>query len=136
MTTKESIPYKFIKLCNGDDIVCKVEDVVNSETQIKIIRPLKMQVLPRMMTGADGDSIGLSNWISPWSDSISCQIASKDILLISNASPGLIKYYEYVLGQMKHHEENNALLDDDDDDDEETVEELLEALPVNSKTIH
>ena len=132
MTTEEFIPYKFIKLSNGEDIVCKVEDNDNLENQIKITRPLKMQMLPRMLTGAPGDSIGLSHWIQPMTEAVSFQISSKDILLISDASPGLIKYYEYVLKQMRKHGFTNL----NDIDDEEIDDELLDDLPEPSKLIH
>ena len=100
MTTEESIPYKFIKLSNGEDIVCIVENIDSLENQIKVTHPLKMQMVPKILTGAPGDSIGLSQWIQPMSEAISFQISSKDILLISDASPGLIKYYEYVLNTL------------------------------------
>ena len=133
MTTEESIPYKYIKLSNGEDIICKVEDNDNSENQIKVLHPLKMQLVPRILTGAQGDSIGLSHWIQPMTEAISFQISSKDILLISDASPGLIKYYEYVLKQMRTHGFTNL----NDVDDEETCDdELLDDLPEPSKLIH
>ena len=132
MTTEEFIPYKFIKLNNGEDIVCKVENNDSSENQIKVLHPLKMQVLPRMVTGAEGDSIGLSHWIQPMTEAISFQISLKDILLISDASPGLIKYYEYVLKQMRTHGFTNL----NDIDDEEIDDELLDDLPEPSKLIH
>ena len=132
MTTEEFIPYKFIKLNNGEDIVCKVENNDSSENQIKVLHPLKMQVLPRVLTGDQGDSIGLSHWIQPMTEAISFQISLKDILLISDASPGLIKYYEYVLKQMRTHGFTNL----NDVDDEETYDELLDDLPEPSKLIH
>ena len=132
MTTEESIPYKFIKLSNGEDIICKVEDNDNSENQIKVLYPLKMQMLPKMLTGAEGDSIGLSHWIHPMTEAVSFQLSLEHVLLISDASPGLIKYYEYVLKQMR----NNDLTNIDDVDDEETYEELLDDLPGPSKLIH
>ena len=132
MTTEESIPYKFIKLSNGEDIICKVEDNDNSKNQIKVLYPLKMQMLPRMLTGAQGDSIGLSHWIHPMTEAVSFQLSLEHVLLISDASPGLIKYYEYVLKQMR----NNDLTNIDDVDDEETYEELLDDLPGPSKLIH
>ena len=132
MTTEEFVPYKFIKLSNGEDIVCTIEDNDSSENQIKVIHPLKMQVLPRMLTGGEGDSIGLSHWIQPMTEAISFQISLKDILLISDASPGLIKYYEYVLKQMRTHGFTNL----NDVDDEETYDELLDDLPEPSKLIH
>jgi len=122
MTTEEFIPYKFIKLSNGEDIVCTIENNDNSENQIKIIHPLKMQMLPKMLTGARGDSIGLSHWMSPMTEAVSFMISSKDILLISDASPGLIKYYEYILKQMRNH----------DIDDDESYDDL----PEPSKLIH
>jgi hypothetical protein len=137
MTTEESIPYKFIKLSNGEDIICTVEDNDNSENQIKVIYPLKMQMLPKMLTGAEGDSIGLSQWIQPMTEAVSFQLSLKHVLLISDASPGLIKYYEYVLKQMRNHDFTNIDdTDDDDNNDEETYEELLDDLPNPSKLIH
>ena len=132
MTTEEFVPYKFIKLSNGEDIVCTIEDNDNSENQVKVLHPLKMQVLPRALTGGQGDSIGLSHWIQPMTEAISFQISSKDILLISDASPGLIKYYEYVLKQMRKHGFTNL----NDIDDEEIDDELLDDLPEPSKLIH
>ena len=132
MTTEEFVPYKFIKLSNGEDIVCTIEDNDNSENQVKVLHPLKMQVLPRALTGGQGDSIGLSHWIQPMTEAVSFQISSKDILLISDASPGLIKYYEYVLKQMRKHGFTNL----NDIDDEEIDDELLVDLPEPSKLIH
>ena len=132
MTTEESIPYKFIKLSNGEDIICKVEDNDNSKNQIKVLYPLKMQMLPRMLTGAQGDSIGLSHWMNPMTEAVSFQLSLEHVLLISDASPGLIKYYEYVLKRMR----NNHFTNVNDVDDEETYEELLDDLPEPSKLIH
>ena len=134
MTTEESIPYKFIKLSNGEDIICKVEDNDNSKNQIKVLYPLKMQMLPRMLTGAQGDSIGLSHWIHPMTEAVSFQLSLEHVLLISDASPGLIKYYEYVL----KHICNDDLTDTNinDIDDEEIDDELLNDLPEPSKLIH
>ena len=132
MTTEEFVPYKFIKLSNGEDIVCTIEDNDNLGNQVKVLHPLKMQVLPRALTGGQGDSIGLSHWIQPMTEAVSFQISSKDILLISDASPGLIKYYEYVLKQMSNHDFTNL----NDIDDEEIDDELLDDLPDSSKLIH
>ena len=134
MTTEEFIPYKFIKLSNGEDIVCKVEDNDSLENRIKITRPLKMQMLPRMLTGAPGDSIGLSHWIQPMTEAVSFMISLEHVLLISDASPGLIKYYEYVLTQMRN---NNDFTNLNDIDDEETYDdESYDDLPEPSKLIH
>ena len=132
MTKEESIPYKFIKLNNGENIVCVVESNNCLENQIKIMHPLKMQIMPRMLTGAQSDSIGLSHWISPMTEDVSFKIYLKDILLISNASPGLIKYYEYALAQIYN---NNNLMNLDDMDDE-SYDDLLDDLPEPSKLIH
>jgi len=137
-TTEEVIPYKFIKLSNGEDIVCKV-DKGSSKNKIKVLHPLKMQMLPRILTGGQGDSIGLSHWIHPMTEAVSFQLSLEHILLISDASPGLIKYYEYVLKQLHNNNDFtnlNNIDDDDDDDEEEIYEELLDDLPGSSKLIH
>ena len=132
MTTEEFIPYKFIKLSNGEDIVCTIEDNDSSENQVKVLHPLKMQVLPGALTGAEGNSIGLSHWIQPMTEAVSFQLSLEHVLLISDASPGLIKYYEYVLKQMRKHGFTNL----NDIDDEEIDDELLDDLPEPSKLIH
>ena len=132
MTTEESIPYKFIKLSNGEDIICKVEDNDNSKNQIKVLYPLKMQMLPRMLTGAQGDSIGLSHWMNPMTEAVSFQLSLEHVLLISDASPGLIKYYEYVLTQLRNDDSTNL----DNVDNEETYDELFNNLSNSSKVIH
>ena len=133
MTTEETTPYKFIKLSNGEDIVCTIENNVASENQIKVIHPLKMQLMPKILTGAQGDAIGLSQWMYPMSESISFQLSLKDVLLISDASPGLIKYYEHVLTQMRNDIDSTNL---DNDDNEETYDELFDNLSNSSKVIH
>lgn len=136
MTTEASTPYKFIKLSNGEDIVCTIEDNIASENQIKVLHPLKMQMVPKILTGAQGDAVGLSHWLYPMSESISFQLSLKDVLLISDASPGLIKYYEHVLTQMRNDDSTNL----DDIDIEESYEdeddELFNNLPNSSKLIH
>ena len=129
MTTETFIPYKFIKLISGEDIICMVEENDSSKNQIKITHPLKMQMLPKVLTGAQNDSIGLSQWIYPMTEEKTFQISFKNILLISDASPGLIRYYEYVLTQMHN---NSIDLDNIDDDDDE----LINNLPEPSKLIH
>ena len=133
MTTEEFIPYKFIKLNNGEDIVCMIENNVISETQIKVLHPLRLQMMPKMLTGTQSDSIGLSHWMHPMSEAVSFELSLKDVLLISDASPGLIKYYEYVLTQMR----NNGFEDlDNINDDEETYDELFDNLSNSNKLIH
>ena len=132
MTTEESIPYKFIKLGNGEDIVCRVENNGDTENQIKVLHPLKMQLMPKNLIGASRAFIGLSHWMYPMTEAVSFQLSLDHVLLISDASPGLIKYYEYVLTQMR----NNDFTNLDDIDDEELYDELLNDLPESSKLIH
>ena len=132
MTTEEFIPYKFIKLNNGEDIVCMIENNVISETQIKVLHPLRLQLMPKMLTGTQEDAIGLSHWMHPMSEAVSFELSLKNVLLISDASPGLIKYYEYVLTQMR----NNGFKDLDNIDDEETYDELFDDLSNSNKLIH
>ena len=132
MTTEESTPYKFIKLNNGEDIVCMVENNDISGKQIKVLHPLRLQLMPKMLTGTQEDAIGLSHWMHPMSEAVSFELSLKDVLLISDASPGLIKYYEYVLTQMRNDDSINL----DNIDNEETYDELFDNLSNSSKVIH
>ena len=85
----------------------------SSKNQIKVSHPLKMQLMPKNLTGVQKVSIGLSHWTYPMTESVSFKLSLEHILLISDASPGLIKYYEYVLTQMRNNDFTN--LDDIDD---------------------
>jgi len=130
-------PCKIVKLSNGEDIICIIE---NNEPgkECKVSYPLLMQVIPQQTPKGFVESLRLSKWVQPFTDSSFFEIKSNNIILVADASPDLCKYYEYVLSKMdeadadeliKHAEiEEDIFLEDDG--------ELSTRLATKSDSIH
>ena len=130
-------PCKIVKLSNGEDIICIIE---NNEPgkECKVSYPLLMEVVPQRTPKGFVGSLRLSKWVQPFTDSSFFEIKSNNIILVADASPDLCKYYEYVLSKMdeadadeliKHAEiEEDIFLEDDG--------ELSTRLATKSDSIH
>ena len=84
-----------VKLSNGEDIVCEVNEDTGS--QLKISSPLKMDTIVRTTTKGVVESLSLARWVQPYSDEKYFNIEKISIVVMTPASVGLSKYYEYVL---------------------------------------
>ena len=84
-----------VKLSNGEDIVCEVNEDTGS--QLKISSPLKMDTIVRTTTKGVVESLSLARWVQPYSDEKYFNIEKMSIVVMTPASVGLSKYYEYVL---------------------------------------
>ena len=126
--------YKIVKLTNGENLICEVNDY--DDVEYKINFPLKMEV--RSMQTKEGvvDSLNLSRWIGPYTEQSFFSIKRDHVLVIANASEGLGRYYEHMIREIKQLDtpEKRALLEDIDDD--EIYDELLSELETESDTIH
>ena len=91
--------YQMVKLSNGEDIICNVEDE-NGHILI-ISSPLKMETYNRTTEKGMIESLGLSRWIQPYSDEDEFTIHKNTIVLMTPVSAGLKRYYEYVLKSME-----------------------------------
>ena len=94
--------YQVIKLSNGEDIVCRVHNSTNSsETQkVKISSPLRMETITRDTSRGTVESLALSRWVQPYSDEKTFNVERNSIVIMTPASVGLSRYYEYVLEGM------------------------------------
>ena len=122
----ESKNFKLIKLINGEDLICTIEEEKGAD-HIQVIYPLKMQVIPRMSNNGIEESLNLSPWIYPYTETQSFQIPASSIMLIADVSPGLSRYYEYVLKKIDQK---------DDINNDEIHDEILESIKPNSKLLH
>ena len=126
--------YKIVKLTNGENLICEVNDY--DDVEYKITFPLKMEV--RSMQTKEGmvESLNLSRWIGPYTEQYFFSIKRDHVLVIANASEGLGRYYEHMIREIKQLDtpEKRALLEDIDD--EEIYDELLSELETESDTIH
>ena len=84
--------YQMVKLSNGEDIICNVED--ENGHILRISSPLKMETYNRTTEKGMIESLGLSRWIQPYSDEDEFTIHKNTIVLIK-------RYYEYVLKSME-----------------------------------
>ena len=122
----ESKKFKLIKLINGEDLICTIEEEKGAD-HIQVIYPLKMQVIPRMSNNGIEESLNLSPWIYPYTETQSFQIPASSIMLIADVSPGLSRYYEYVLKKIDQK---------DDINNDEIHDEILESIKPDSKLLH
>ena len=137
----ETLPYKIVKLTNGEDIICIVKNELGEECEVSY--PLLMQTLPRRTPQGFVESLSLSRWLQPFTEESLFKIKSDKIILMTDASPGLCKYYEYVLSKIDSHDNNDVFNEnnfpkeaEDINEDEEVYEELLADMDIDSKSIH
>ena len=123
--------YKIVKLVNGEDIICIMEK--SGEKSYKLSWPLKMQVLPKMTKKGIFESLNLSTWIQSYTEDRIFDLPSRSVVMMIDPSPGLQKYYEYVLKKLMHDEETDWM---DEVDEEDIYDELLEDEETPSKLIH
>ena len=131
----EASTYKVVKLTNGEEIICQLgDDIDNGEYKINF--PLKMEVHSVLTKEGPVDSLNLSRWIGPYTEQSLFLIKSDHVLLVANASPGLSRYYEHVIKEIKQLDtsEKRSILDNIDDED--VYDELLEELETENDTIH
>ena len=128
-------PYKIVKLTNGENLICEINDDVDNG-EYKINFPLKMEVRSTVTKEGVVDSLNLSRWIGPYTEQSFFSIKRDHVLIIADASPGLSKYYEHVMREIKQLDdpEKRSVLDNIRDED--VYDELLEELETDNNTIH
>ena len=104
--------YQVIKLSNGEDIVCEVLEI--KDTQINISEPLKMETINKVTDNGASESLALGSWLQPYSDENIFQIERNSIVIMTPASIGLIKYYEYVMTTIERMELSSVEATDKD----------------------
>ena len=94
--------YQVIKLSNGEDIVCRVHESTSSRenSKLKISSPLLMETVTKETKKGTVESLALSRWVQPYSDESTFNVERNSIVIMTPASVGLSKYYEYVLNGM------------------------------------
>jgi len=88
--------YQVVKLSNGEDIICNVEEDARIDGTLRISSPLKMETFSRTTEKGVVESLGLSRWIQPYSDEDMFTIQKNTVVVMTPVSAGLQRYYEYV----------------------------------------
>lgn len=128
---------KILKLMSGEEIVCKLVADENPRT-FEIASPLKINTVPKVTTDGIEEAISLQRWIHFSEENIFFIDKSK-VMVITQASYGLSKFYEYCVDKMN--KESGDLGDEpiqplDSELDEIEEEELWEQHRVSSKLLH
>ena len=137
------VSYTVLKLTNGDDIICEVDyerydsEASLSQRVFEIQNPLLMVATRRVEADGVREGLSLSRWVEPFTEQKYFSIPATSVITSAVASPGLVKYYEYVLNRMEHYFDENSLPTDEDLDEIELEEdeEFLE-LEGPSNKIH
>ena len=95
--------YQVIKLSNGEDIVCIVHENTTSResSKLKVSSPLRMDTITKQTDKGTMESLALSRWVQPYSDEKVFNIEKNSVVIMTPASVGLSRYYEYVLKNIK-----------------------------------
>ena len=91
-----------------------------------------MQVIPKMTQEGIEESLNLSHWVHPYTETRTFQVPMSSVLLVAAVSPGLSRYYEYILQKVDR--EDQLALEEIDNDD--IYDELLESMNLDNKLIH
>ena len=137
------VSYTVLKLTNGDDIICEVDyerydsEASLSQRVFEIQNPLLMVATRRVENDGVREGLSLSRWVEPFTEQKYFSIPATSVITSAEASPGLVKYYEYVLNRMEHYFDEGSLPTDEDLDEIELEEneEFLE-LEGPSNKIH
>ena len=137
------VSYTVLKLTNGDDIICEVDyerydsEASLSQRVFEIQNPLLMGATRRVEADGVREGLSLSRWVEPFTEQKYFSIPATSVITSAEASPGLVKYYEYVLNRMEHYFDEDSITTDEDLDEIELEEdeEFLE-LEGPSNKIH
>jgi len=124
---------KILKLSSGEEVICNIN--TNEKEHIKINRPMKLNAYPKLSRdGSLEESLSLQRWIH-FSETDTYDVPKSQIIVVTQASYGLTKFYEYCVTKMKM-EEEDVHLPTDEELEEIEEEDLFEDFDVPSNTIH
>ena len=141
-----NVSYTVLKLANGDDIICEVDfeqydvEVDLPKRVYEIKDPLLMVHTKQMSPEGIREGLNLSRWFQPFTEQKYFSIPATSVVTSAEASPGLARYYEYVLRRMgedyKDIVREEIVKELDDYTNDEIYDELLEEEESPSKLIH
>ena len=130
----DTATYKVLKLLNGEELICELGDDVVDDSY-EITNPLKMEIESKITKQCPVDSLNISRCIGPYTEQSLFNIKTAHVLIVSDASVGLSRYYEHVQKEITRRDSPNYRKSLDDIGNEEAYEELLSNLEIDD-TIH
>ena len=94
---------KILKLSSGEEIIC---NVVNNPDQsyISVVQPMKLNSWPRATSRGIEESLSLQRWVH-FAETDTYDVPKSQIIVLTEASFGLTKFYLYCVNKAKWEEE-------------------------------
>jgi len=94
---------KILKLSSGEEIIC---NVVNNPDQsyISVVQPMKLNSWPRATSNGIEESLSLQRWVH-FAETDTYDVPKSQIIVLTEASFGLTKFYLYCVNKAKWEEE-------------------------------
>ena len=132
-----NVSYTIVKLTNGEDIICELEE--KSKNVYEIQNPLQIITTREVQNGGVQEGLSLGRWCHPFTDQTYFSIPVDAVVTTAKASPGLSKYYEYILKRTEQRyleDYNHEPTDEELEEIDMEVEEEFLALEGPSNKIH
>ena len=128
---------KIMKLSNGEEIIARLIEPVKP-TKYIIEYPLKLSSTPKSTKYGIEEAISLQRWVH-FSTENTFDVPSSSVIIITNASYGLIKFYEHCLNRMEAEDKDfvpsPSMRDLDGIEDEDLFDDL-DDYRISSKLLH
>ena len=130
------VSYTIVKLTNGEDIICELEE--KSKNVYEIQNPLQIITTREVQNGGVQEGLSLGRWCHPFTDQTYFSIPVDAVVTTAKASPGLSKYYEYILKrtEQRYLDYNREPTDEELEEIDIEVEEEFLSLEGPSNKIH
>ena len=132
-----NVSYTIVKLTNGEDIICELEE--KSKSVYEIQNPLQIITTREVENGGVQEGLSLGRWCHPFTDQTYFSIPVDAVVTTAKASPGLSKYYEYILKRTEQRyleDYNREPTDEELEEIDMEVEEEFLSLEGPSNKIH
>jgi len=137
---EENLRYVYIKLCNGDSLMCCTTDMIDDMSEmeyLQVVDPLQVLSLRMPYKGTIVEKYMFQSWI-PFSESNVVNLALSDILYIGDLKPQYVEQYvEYTTSMLDNEDESAFDLDfsgdDDDDEDFDDLDEQQQSIETSKK---
>ena len=131
-----NVSYTIVKLTNGEDIICELEE--KSKSVYEIQNPLQIITTRDVQNGGVQEGLSLGRWCHPFTDQTYFSIPVDAVVTTAKASPGLSKYYEYILKrtEQRYLDYNREPTDEEREEIDIEVEEEFLSLEGPSNKIH
>jgi len=94
---------KILKLASGEEIICNV--IHNPENSyLSVTSPMKLNSYPKATSNGIEEALSLQRWIH-FAETDTYDIPKSQVIVLTEASIGLVKFYEYCVKKSKHEED-------------------------------